>query len=252
MKKLALAASVAALLSVPAQADMLFGVYAGAQVWNATASGEAGYKADQVDFGLDDKAQTSYFVAVEHPIPLIPNVKLAATSLATEGSSTVSEDIDLWGGKTVTANEAINTDFDFSYKDLTLYYELFDNGLFSFDFGATVRNFDVDVSVDSALLDSPSQIDFSVPLPMAYVHTNIGIPATGFNIYGTGNLLSIGDHSLYDYEVGVSYELLDNIALDVNLTAGYRVVALELDDLDDKLSSDLEFSGVFAGVVVHF
>lgn len=247
MKKLALAASVAAMLSTSAQADMLFGVYAGAQVWNSVSSGEFGEGSNQLDFGLDTKAQGSYFVAVEHPIPLIPNIKLSSTSLATEGNSTV--ELELWG---TAVDGEVSTDFDVSYNDYTLYYELFDNGLFSFDFGVTARDFESAISVtpvdDSADATAPEAV--SVILPMAYVYTNIGIPATGFNIYGTGNLLSVGDNSLYDYEVGVSYELLDNLALDVNITAGYREVALELDEGD--LRSDLQFKGAFAGVVVHF
>jgi len=41
------------------------------------------------------------------------------------------------------------------------------------------------------------------------------------------------------------------MVVDVNLTAGYKSVKLELDDLDD-LYTDIEFDGVFAGVVVHF
>jgi hypothetical protein len=45
--------------------------------------------------------------------------------------------------------------------------------------------------------------------------------------------------------------LIDNLAIDVNLTAGYRAVKLQLEDIDD-LYTDIEFKGVFAGVVVHF
>ena len=86
---------------------------------------------------------------------------------------------------------------------------------------------------------------------MLYAYTNIGLPFTGFNVFGEGNFLSVGDHSLYDFQVGVSYELIDNLAVDVNLTLGYRAVQLEVDDLDN-LYSNLDFKGVFAGAVVHF
>jgi hypothetical protein len=64
-------------------------------------------------------------------------------------------------------------------------------------------------------------------------------------------LLSIDSHTLYDYQVGISYELIDNLAIDVNLTADYRAVKLQLEDIDD-LYTDIEFKGVLAGVVVHF
>ena len=86
---------------------------------------------------------------------------------------------------------------------------------------------------------------------MLYVATNVGLPLTGLNLYAQGNFLSIDDHTLYDYEVGVSYELIDNMVVDMNINAGYRAVKLELDDLND-LYSDIEFDGVFVGTTIHF
>jgi outer membrane protein len=88
-------------------------------------------------------------------------------------------------------------------------------------------------------------------LPLLYVNTVIGLPFTGFNVFAEANFLSFNSQTIYDYQVGVSYELLDNIAVDFNLTAGYRSVKLELNDLDD-LYSDLSFDGFFAGAVMHF
>lgn len=59
------------------------------------------------------------------------------------------------------------------------------------------------------------------------------------------------DSTVYDYQIGVSYELVDNLVVDLDLTLGYRAVKLELNDIDD-LYSDLTFNGVFAGAIVHF
>ena len=88
-------------------------------------------------------------------------------------------------------------------------------------------------------------------IPMLYVSAIVALPGTGLDVFANGNLLSIDDHTIYDYQVGLSYELIDNLAIDVNLTAGYRAVKLEIEDIDD-LYTDIEFKGVFAGVVVHF
>ncbi len=75
MKKLVLAASVATLLSVNAQADTLLGVYLGGQSWDSQASGVFGELDNLADFNLQDKRQGSYFIAVEHPVPVLPNIK---------------------------------------------------------------------------------------------------------------------------------------------------------------------------------
>ena len=88
-------------------------------------------------------------------------------------------------------------------------------------------------------------------LPLLYVNTIIGLPFTGFNVFAEANFLSYDDNSVYDYQIGVSYAVLDNLAVDLDLTLGYRSVKLELDDIDD-LYTDLTFDGFFAGAIVHF
>lgn len=129
---------------------------------------------------------------------------------------------------------------------------MFDNDLISFDFGITGRDFDSDIVVrESEQSGRSAKLSASGIVPMLYAYTNIGLPFTGFNFYAEGNFLSLDDNVLYDLQAGVSYELIDNLAVDINVTLGYRTVKLELDDLDD-LYSALDFDGVFAGVVVHF
>ena len=86
---------------------------------------------------------------------------------------------------------------------------------------------------------------------MLYLSAEVAIPATGLSVFAEGNMLSIDDHTLTDYQVGIAYALIDNMIIDVNLQAGYRAVDLELDDLDD-IYADLQFDGAFAGVEVHF
>ena len=252
MKKLALAMTLASVLSTTVQADTI-GVYLGGQAWDNQASGTFGDgNNNQIDFNLKDQTQGSYFVAFEHPLPLIPNVRIASTSLETDGITTLDTEFT-FDDETFAVDADVMADFDVSYVDYTLYYELFDNGLFSFDFGLTGRDFDGDVTVSTELTTGTQSDTVKVTdiIPMLYVSTNVGLPLTGLNLFAQGNFLSIDDHTLYDYQVGVSYELVDNLAVDVNINAGYRSVKLELDDLND-LYSDIEFDGAFVGAVVHF
>ncbi|ASP48141.1 TIGR04219 family outer membrane beta-barrel protein [Cognaticolwellia beringensis] len=251
MKKIALVATLASILSTNVQADAL-GIYLGGQIWDNQASGTFGDGSSQVDFNLADEKQNSFFIAFEHPLPLIPNIRVASTSLETKGSTTLNTEFE-FEGETFSQGTNVNADFNVSYVDYTLYYELFDNDLVSFDIGLTGRDFDGDVTV-SASSGSASQsgtVSVTDIVPMLYARTNVGLPLTGLNLYAQGNFLSIDDHTLYDYEVGVSYELIDNLAIDVNINAGYRAVKLELDDLND-LYTNIEFDGVFLGTTIHF
>ncbi|WP_426358779.1 TIGR04219 family outer membrane beta-barrel protein [Pseudocolwellia sp. HL-MZ19] len=250
MKKILLATALSAAISTSVQADTLLGLYVGGQIWATEASGTFGDSGNnQADFNLDDQEQGSFYVAFEHPLPLIPNIKVARTSLDTDGITTLSSSID-FRGETYDSTSEVATKFDLTYTDYTLYYEIFDNDLVSIDFGITGRDFDTDITL-SQEGKSSGTLSASGIVPMLYAYTNIGLPFTGFNVFGEGNFLSIGDHTLYDFQVGVSYELIDNLAVDVDLTLGYRAVQLEIDDLDN-LHSNLDFKGVFAGAIVHF
>ncbi len=262
MKKtlLALSLSCASLFSTTAHADAV-GLYIGGQMWDNQASGEFGESLNMEDFNLKDEQQGGYFIAVEHPLPFLPNAKLANVVLDTSGATQLSSEFD-FGGITFGSGADAKANFDLSYNDYTLYYEIFDNGLFSFDIGFTARDFDGKVKVTAeVVIDDPDgnpitqtligTENISEIVPMLYASTNVGLPLTGLNFFAEGNFLSFDDHIIYDYQAGVSYELIDNLAIDVNITAGYKVVKLELEDLDD-LYTDLEFDGVFAGVIVHF
>ena len=252
MKKTILAAGIATLLSASVQADTLLGLYIGGHMWANQAEGSFGQGNDnQATFDFDDENQGSFFVALEHPIPLIPNLKIASTTLDTIGGATISGSFT-FEGETYSANSVLDTTFDASYVDYTFYYELFDNDLLTFDLGLTARDLDSQINVvDTNNTTLNSNLSVSGFIPLLYVNTIIGLPFTGLNIFAEANFLSYDDNSVYDYQIGVSYELVDNLAVDLDLTVGYRAVKLELDDIDD-LYSDLTFDGVFIGAIVHF
>jgi len=90
MKKALIAVSLATVLCTSAQADTLLGLYIGGQIWANQAEGAFGEgQTEQAVFNFDDEYQGSFFIAIEHPIPLIPNVKIASTTLDTVGGTTI-------------------------------------------------------------------------------------------------------------------------------------------------------------------
>ena len=249
MKKAIIAASLAAVLCTSAQADTLLGLYIGGQVWANQAKGSLGKEEmNQTTFDFDNETSGSYFVALEHPIPLIPNAKIVSTKYDTVGNTTIDVSTTIEG---VTSTESVlaKATFDASYVDYTLYYEILDNDLLTFDFGLTARDLEIDSQITAA--GNTSDLSASKVLPLLYVNAIIGLPFTGFNVFAQADFLSRSDYDIYDYQVGVSYEVLDNLAVDLDLTLGYRAVKLELNDLDG-LYSDMTFKGVFAGAIMHF
>lgn len=251
MKKTLLAAALSgALVAAPASADMLLGIYAGAQYWNTGTSGGFADDSSTADFNFDDEGETSFYVALEHFVPLVPNIKLNHTTLESNGA-TLLESNFTFDGVLYTVGSTIDTVSDISSTDIILYYELFDNDLISFDVGINGKYIDGTLNVADDESGLSSEEDFSGVIPMLYSKVQVGLPLTGLAVYAEGSYLSFDDHTLSDYQVAVTYSFIDSLALDLTLQAGYRDVTVDIQDLDD-IYADLSYDGFFAGLEVHF
>ena len=153
MKKAILAAGLSTLLCTAAQADTLLGLYIGAQAWNVETTGSVGEFNSGVDeavlqkLDFNDQTQGSFYIALEHPIPLIPNIKLASTTLDTDGQTVITESDFEFGGISYPIDTVVDTKFNVSYLDYTFYYEILDNDLVTVDIGITARDFDGDITI---------------------------------------------------------------------------------------------------------
>jgi len=249
MKKNTLSLGLLALcVSFTSQADTLLGLYAGAQAWNMETSGGFSNDGSNTEFNFEKQTNTNLYVAFEHPIPLIPNVKVQRTAMDTQGDVILDTQFTL-GDKVFAANGNAFTDVSLTTTDFILYYELFDNDLVSFDVGLNAKHIDGEflATVDG----ETGREEFSGPVPMVYSRLAVGVPFTGFGAFVEGSFLSIDDHTISDYQAAITYSLMGNLAIDLTLHLGYRAVTLDLDDLDD-IYSDLEFKGIYAGLEVHF
>jgi len=264
---------VATLFTANVQADIV-GLYIGGQIWQSSASGRLGENNTLVDFNLEKQQQFNYFIAAEHPYPLLPNARISSTYLDTTGKTTLINEFS-FGDKIFLTGGDINTRFNISYIDYTLYYELFDNDQFTFELGLTARDFNGGVTVTGTASNtngtcndpnpspnSPCTVDgnLAIPMgkiktnkikPMLYIATNISLPLTGLDAFAQGDYLLIDDHSFYDYQIGLSYNLAYVSKMDFKLTLGYRSVKMKFKDLN-SLYTDLTFKGSFVGVIAHF
>ena len=134
MKKTLLAcALLGSLVGTSAQAATVVGFKVGGDYWKADTNGTFAERGrSQQEFNYDSSSQGSIWVAVEHPIPLVPNVKIRQNSLDADGSADVTD--FNFGGTSYTGNVTTNTDL--SNTDFVLYYEILDNDIVSLDLGA--------------------------------------------------------------------------------------------------------------------
>ncbi|WP_166422770.1 TIGR04219 family outer membrane beta-barrel protein [Paraglaciecola sp. 20A4] len=250
-KPLCAGALAMALTSLSSQADTLLGVYAGAQAWDMETTGGFSDSNNNVDFNFDDETKGSFYVALEHPVPFVPNIKLQRTGLDTNGQTVLSSSMT-YGGELFSADTTVNTSLDLVSTDYIAYYELFDNDLVSFDLGINAKHLDGDIYLE-AKNDATQNAarDFSGFVPMLYSRVEVGVPFTGLGAFVEGSFLAFDDNKITDYQAAITYGLLDNLAIDATLQLGYRSLEMELDDLDG-IYTDFEFSGAFVGVEVHF
>ncbi len=253
-RSLLLTTLLAASLPLSAHADTL-GVFVGGALWTQEPSGQF---ADsdlgsnctltcidmQSDLGLEEEDSEMYWVALEHPIPILPNIRLEKTDLQGSGVNTLSRDI-AFDGEVFTANTTITSDFDLSHTDYVLYYELLDNW-FSLDLGINVKQFDGGVSIDSTGQSASETLD--EPIPLLYVAGKIEVPATGlwFGVQGSG--ASTGDSEVTDYRLQVGYTFGFGLGIEV----AKRTFTVDIDPADADVYGDMEFDGTYASITFHF
>lgn len=247
MKKLSLLLSSAALLcSTTVMADAI-GVYVGGQYWHVT--GEGGFSSNETieTLNFDDEGQSSFYVALEHPLPLIPNARIKRTSLAISGNTQFS---NAYFFNNISYTGTVANSIDVEHTDFILYYEIFDTDTVTVDIGINAKKISGEASFNEVSVGK-STLDISGTVPMLYGAAKIGLPFTGFGVFAEANFASIGDHTVSDMSGGISYEFVDNLAVDMTAVIGFRTVSMELDDLDN-IYADLTFDGIFAGIELHF
>jgi len=233
-----------------ASADTIFGLHGSAHLWQPELGGTIGQNTNAFDFSSSfsggEGDSTSLLVAVEHPIPLIPNLQLRNTPVTWSGSSD-SASGTLLG--TITITGEVDAEFDLTSLDGTLYYEVLDNWV-SLDLGLTARRIDgfIAVSQEAGLSD---RVNIDEVLPMGYAHARFDLPFTGLSVGARGNLLALGDNTLTDIEAYVQLEFDLIPLLDVGIQGGFRRLGLEIDDIDD-FESDAVLDGAYIALTGHF
>jgi len=247
MKKLTLLAAVAATSISFAHADTVLGVYAGFGSWDSSYDGKAGDPSITLkDLGVKDHKNSYYYIALEHPVPVLPNIRLAHTDISSKQTADVSKTFTI-DGTTFVANDTIASEFDLTHTDVTLYYELLDNWV-NIDLGVTARTFDGFVSAKSTTTAQNKKVKVDQTLPMLYGKLQFDLPFSGLSAGIEGNFVSYSGDRVTDYSAKISY-LFDSV-LDIGLEAGYRKLSVKVDE--DDLQANVNLKGPYAAVIAHF
>lgn len=240
-----IAGSLLAAMPVMATADVIsFAV--GGGVWNETPEGNIIQPSNAPTPVVDvknnlfwtEESQGYLFATLEHPVPILPNVRLTYTSLDHAGSGTTSFDFD---GVTYSGNVA--NDFTIEQTDLLLYYEVLDN-VVSLDLGLNVRLLDISFTINDGTNNTSESV--SAPVPMIYGMVGAS-PWPGVLLSAEANYMTLSGSTVSDFNAKISY----TTDFFVGFEAGYRTETIELEDVDNT-DANLDFKGPFIGAYVKF
>ncbi|WP_372782472.1 TIGR04219 family outer membrane beta-barrel protein [Litorivivens sp.] len=243
-----LLAALALALPFSASADIL-GVTAGVYNWSQNFSGDLRSEqtgSDEIDLeddlNFDDDSANVFFVALEHPIPVLPNIRIGSTGIEVKETGTVSRTFN-YEGQTYNQGQQVTSDIDLSHVDATLYYEILDNFV-SLDVGLTARKFDGEATISDGQKSASSEIEGT--LPLLYANARVSLPFLP-GLYASGELHGIGysGNSLIDTKIGLGYEIMGIVGLEL----GMRSFVLDLEGDDDE-EFNMTVDGAFIGVVV--
>lgn len=196
------------------------------------------------DLGINDESQTSLTLILEHPIPVLPNIRYQGFALDSTGSSTLDSDLNL-NGETFSSGNRVSSNFDLSHDDIVLYYQLLDNWI-DLDMGVDIKLFDGEIEFSG---DTTTRVDVDETIPLLYLSARFELPYSGFYIGANFNNLSLdlGDSAVEDSTLKLGYESPYGLGFE----GGIKTFSLELDDANN-LDTDLKYDGIFLNGYYNF
>ena len=213
MKKSALLALIL-MASSGSEATILgFGVEA--DYFAPAATGDFQYNTASTAFNGNTESGYQIGAYLEHPIPVLPNLRLDYTS-----------DITFSGA---------GNDVSMKQIDITPYYEILDN-IVDIDIGMTVKTL-------NGKTKGTVEESFNAVIPMGYLAASVMAPGTGLSVAGSVKYINISGDSMTDARIKAVMDIVAGVQAQV----GYRYESLKLDDRFD-LTTNTTVKGPFVGL----
>ena len=260
MKKILTALTCAAILATTASADFAR-VEMGAGAWMQTPSGELSY-TDSSGITATDKSEESQetegyvWLLIKHPIPILPNLRVEYASVNNSGKATGT-----FKKFTIPTGSTSDTTLKMNQYDIIPYYNILDNTAWitldlGLDLKVTEASYDVDDAVNDItgiVIPNTAYSDSStVVVPLLYVRGRVEIPATNIGLEADVKYVSYNSNTLYDVRAKVDYTLGFIPVIQPAIEIGYRVQKFDLSTDDDETTMNMDFAGVYAGLMLRF
>jgi outer membrane protein len=217
--------------------------------WQPIPTGTVSSDGDSIDvedeLGFDRNEAATFMANLEHPVPLLPNVRVRHFS-ADDSAKGEVERSRTFRGVTFTRREKVRSEYDLTTTDATFYYSPLNNWA-QLDIGVTTRRFDVEVLIESREDNDRERAAGEAIIPMGHLGARFDLPLAGLYVSGDLDIISADDNSITDTRAAVGYQIIDNFEVE----GGYRRLSLDIEDVDD-ISADTDFEGGYVAATLRF
>lgn len=206
----------------------------------------------QNTLALEGASNTYAWAYLEHPLPVIPNIRFEMNAEKYEGAGSLTQ---TFYGQDFTGN--INSVADISSNDIILYWGVPGIGLastatpgvdFDLDFGIGAKLFDGEVSINSEVPGVGFTEVIDQPIPYGYLSGRV--EAFGAGLEGQVKYVKYDVNEYSDMQIKVDYTFPVTPVIDLGVEAGYKTTSLTVDVND--LQADISTSGLFFGGFIKF
>lgn len=257
MKKILSSMVCVATLATVASADFAR-VEMGVGAWGESPSGDMSYTESGTvggSYTSEEKADTNAYawLLVKHPIPIIPNLRLEYSGVKDEGSLSGKF-------KDFTASGVTKGSIEMTQYDVIPYYNILDNTFWmTVDVGLDIKIIETNYKADGVTLKGMSFTEdyedkVTLTLPLAYLRARVEIPGTDIGLEADGKYLTYDGSTIYDARAKIDYTLDFIPIIQPGIELGYRVQKFDLksEDGSNETKLNLDFSGVYAGLMLRF
>ena len=231
----------------------------GAGVWVQNSSGESSYTNNGAvgkDTVTEQELNKGYaWVLFKQPVPLIPNLRLEYTNVEYNGK--VSGELDGFPGA-IPDGYFSNSNLTMDQFDIIPYYNILDNTFWvTVDLGLDIKVLNTEYNAGSIVEPNTGLTIFEgyndsgmTVIPLGYVRARVQIPMTNIGFETDVKYVAYDGSSVTDFRAKIDYTLDMFPIVQPGLEIGYRYQKIDIDD--EGTLSNLEFSGIYAGIMVRF
>lgn len=223
----------------------------GVGAWNTEPTGfieGKSYGFRGVDNADEEKETNLYaWVYFKHFVPIIPNLRVEYVDMTSTGkaSGTLS-------GTTIGVDNVAYTKISMQQIDVIPYYNILDNTFWAtIDIGIDLKFVDVSYAINSVDYPQGYSTAESVVFPLLYARGRVEIPTTEFGIEADVKYVEYEDNIVYDIRAKIDYTFDISPVIQPAIEVGYRIQKYQSDETKE-IGLELEYSGVYAGVMLRF